>query len=143
MEVSEEFEELLVWLIDATDEIRELILLEVLAEGTQTVLHELIDLDGVMALVGAVDGEADRTDETTVTAIGIDADEGRVLAVWVAVVGLDELPEAFGEVLDVHLHRHKMYNFIMNNSFNCVIAIVTDKAIILIISVSILIILLD
>jgi hypothetical protein len=81
MEVGEEFEEFLVGLIDAADEIRELVLLEVLAEGAQAVLHELVDLDGVVALVRAVDGEADGADESAVAAVGVNAHEGGVLPV--------------------------------------------------------------
>ena len=41
----------------------------------------------------AMYGETDRTDKSSVFAVTIDADEGRVLLVRVAGVGLDELVE--------------------------------------------------
>lgn len=74
--------------------------------------HELVDFNGIVVLMGAVDGEADRADESAILAVGVDADEGRVLAVGVAVVRLDELPEALGELLHLDLNRHDLYNFI-------------------------------
>jgi hypothetical protein len=113
VEVSEQLEQLLVALVDAADEVGEFVLLEVLAEGTQAVLHEFVDFDGVVVLVRAVNGEADGADESSVLAVGVDAHEGGVLPMRVAVVGLDELAEALGELLHVHLDRHGMYNFNM------------------------------
>ena len=113
MEICEDLQQLLVRLIDPPDEVGELVLLEVLAEGLEAVLHELGDLDGVVVLVRAVDGEADGADEAAVLAVGVDADEGGVLAVAVAVVRLDELLEALGELLHFHFDRHPtIYNFI-------------------------------
>ena len=104
MEISEQLEQLLIGLIDAANEVGKLVLLEVLAEGTQTVLHELVDLDRIVTLVRAVDGETDGADEPAVPAISINADEGWILAVGVAVVRLYEVAEALGELLHVHLH---------------------------------------
>ena len=79
MEIREDLEQFLIGLIDPPDEIGELVLLEVLAEGPEAVLHELVDLYGVVVLVRAVDGEADGADESAVLAVGVDADEGGVL----------------------------------------------------------------
>ena len=56
-------------------------------------LHELCDFDGVVVFMIAMYGETDRTDKSSVFAVTIDADEGRVLLVRVAGVGLDELVE--------------------------------------------------
>ncbi len=50
-----------------------------------------------------MDGEADRADEPPVLAVGVDAHEGRVLSVRVAVVGLYELFEATRELLHLGL----------------------------------------
>ena len=117
MEIREDLEQFLIGLIDPPDEIGELVLLEVLAEGLEAVLHELGDLDGVVVLVRAVDGEADGADEAAVLAVGVDADEGGVLAVAVAVVRLDELLEALGELLHFHFDRHPtIYNFIYTSN---------------------------
>ena len=64
-------------------------------------LHEFVDFDGVVVLVLSVDGEAMGADESSIFAVGIDADEGGVLAVRVAVVGFDEILEALVELLNV------------------------------------------
>ena len=80
-------------------------------------LHEHVDLNCVVVLVRAVDGEADGADESAVLAVGVDADEGGVLAVAVAVVRLDELLEALGELLHFHFDRHPtIYNFIYTSN---------------------------
>ena len=106
VEVGQYFKQLLVGLVDPPDEIGEFVLLEILAEGPHAVLHKLVDLDGVVVLVGPVDGEAVGADEPPVLAVGVDTDEGGVLPVGVAVVGFDEVPEALRELLHISLHRH-------------------------------------
>ena len=106
MEVSQYFEQLLVGLVDSPDEIGKFVLLEIFAEGPHAMLHKLIDLNGVMVFVGPVDGETMGADEAPVFAVGIDTDEGGVLAVGVAVVGFDEVTEALRELLHISLHRH-------------------------------------
>lgn len=106
MEVSQYFEQLLVGLVDSPDEIGKFVLLEIFAEGPHAMLHKLIDLNGVVVFVGTVDGEAMGTDKSPVFAVGIDADEGGVLAMGVAVVGFDEIPEALRELLHISFHRH-------------------------------------
>lgn len=104
MEIGEDLEEFLIGLIDPPDEIGELVLLEVLAECPQALIHELVDFDRVVVLVAAVDGEADGADESSVLAGTIDTHESRVLPVGVAVVGLDEFLKALREVLNLGLN---------------------------------------
>ena len=106
VEISQDLEQFLIGLIDAADEIGQFVLLEILVEGPETVVHELVDFDGVVVLVCSVDGEADGADESPVLAVGIDADEGGVLPMEMAIVRLDEVFEAFRELLQVGLHRH-------------------------------------
>jgi hypothetical protein len=48
-----------------------------------------------MVLVAAVDGKTNRADESSVFAGTIDTHESRILAMGVAIVGLDELLKAF------------------------------------------------
>ena len=64
-------------------------------------LHELVHLNRVVVLVVAMDGKANGTDKAAVFAVGINANEGRVLAVGVAVVGFDEVSEALGKLLNI------------------------------------------
>ena len=106
VEIRQNLEQFLIGLINAANEVRQLVFLEVLAECPETVLHELVDLYGVVVLVLAVDGEANGADESPVLAVGVDADEGGVLPMGVTVVGLDEIFEALGELLYVSLYRH-------------------------------------
>jgi hypothetical protein len=114
MEISQQLQQLLIRFINATNEIGKLVLLEVLAESTQTVLHEFVHLDRIVTLVRPVDCQTDRTDQTPVTAVSIYADKSWILAMRVAVVGLYEVTETLREVLHVNLHRHNLYNFIIN-----------------------------
>lgn len=64
-------------------------------------LHELVDLNRVVVLVVTVDGKTDGADETAVFAVRVDANEGGVLTVGVAVVRFDEVSEALGELLNI------------------------------------------
>lgn len=71
-----------------------------------------------MIFVLAVDGEANRTDKTTIFTVGIDANKGWVLTMGMTIVRFDEILEALGELLDVCLNRHqlKIYFISMNES---------------------------
>lgn len=108
VEVSQDLEELFIGFVDAPDQIRQFVLLEVFAEGSQAVLHELVDLDGVVVFVVAVDRQADRANQSAVLAVGIDANKGGVLAVGMAIVRFDEILEALGKLLDVCFDRHQL-----------------------------------
>lgn len=55
VEIGEHLQQLLVGGIDSSDQVAHLVLLEVLGEGLETVLHELVDLNCVVVLVAAVD----------------------------------------------------------------------------------------
>lgn len=57
--------------------------------------HKFVDLYGIVVFVVAVDGQATRADESSIFTVGVNADEGRILTVGVAVVGLNEILEAF------------------------------------------------
>jgi hypothetical protein len=106
MKIREYFKQFFVWLVDASDEIRQLIFFEVFVESPETVFHELANFDGIMIFMVAVDGETDGADQSSVFAVGIDAHESGVLPVWVAVIGFDEVSEAFGEELHVGFYGH-------------------------------------
>ena len=106
MEIRQYLEEFLVGLVDSSYQVGQFVLLEILIEGFQAVLHELVDLNRVMILVISMDGQTDGTDETAIFAVSINADEGGVLSVSVAVVRLDEFLEALGELLDLYFNRH-------------------------------------
>ncbi len=56
--------------------------------------HKLVYLDGIVVFMLSVNGQADGADESFVFTIGIDADEGGVLPMGVAVVGFDKIFEA-------------------------------------------------
>jgi hypothetical protein len=71
------------------------------------VLHEFVDLYGVMIFVIAVDGKTDGTDESSIFAIGVDADEGGILSMRMAIVRLDEILEALCKLLRICFYRHK------------------------------------
>ncbi len=58
-------------------------------------LHKFVDFDGIMIFVTTMNGEAERTNEATIFAVGIDAYEGWVLFMGMTVVWLDELLEGF------------------------------------------------
>lgn len=106
VEIRQYLEEFLVGLVDSSYQVGQFVLLEILIEGFQAVLHELVDLNRVMILVISMDGQTDGTDETAIFAVSINADEGGVLSVSVAVVRLDEFLEALGELLDLYFNRH-------------------------------------
>ena len=63
--------------------------------------HKFVDFNGVMILVLSVNGETNGTDKSPIFAVGIDADKGRILSMRMTVVGFDEIPKAFGELLYV------------------------------------------
>ena len=68
--------------------------------------HEFIDLYRIVVLVTTVDSQADRTNESSVLAVGIDANKGGVLSMTVAVIGLDEVAKTLRKLLHVRLDRH-------------------------------------
>lgn len=51
MEISENLKQLFVGLVYPAYQVGELILFEVLAEGAETVFHELVDFDGVVVFM--------------------------------------------------------------------------------------------
>lgn len=112
MKIRKDLQQFFIRLIDPTNEIRQLILLEVLTKCSEAMLHKLVDLDGIVILMRAVDSQANRADESSILAVGVNANEGGVLTMGVAIVGLDELLEALGELLHFYLYRHDLYNFI-------------------------------
>ena len=57
--------------------------------------HKFVDLYGIVVFVVAVDGQATRADEPSIFAVGVNANEGRILTVGVAVVRLNKIFEAF------------------------------------------------
>ena len=69
MKIRQHLQKLLVRLINPPYQVAHLVLLEVLGKSLKTALHELVDLDGVMILVAAVDGQTQRADEATVLAV--------------------------------------------------------------------------
>ncbi len=93
MEISEHFEQLFIRLINSPDKIAHLILFEILSEGFETMLHELINLNGVMILVTAMNSQAQGADQATILTVGIDTDKGWVLLMCMAVVWAYELLE--------------------------------------------------
>lgn len=64
-------------------------------------LHEFVDLDRVMVLMIAMNGQADRADQSPILAVGINTDECRVLPMRVAVVRLNEVFKTLRELLYV------------------------------------------
>lgn len=81
MEIGENLQKLFVRFIDSSNEVREFILFEVLTEGSETLIHEFVDFDGIVIFVAAVDGKADGADESSVFAGAINAHESRILTV--------------------------------------------------------------
>ena len=59
VEICKDLEELFVAFVDAMDEFRHFVLFEVFSKGSETVIHELGDLDGVVVFVVAMNGETD------------------------------------------------------------------------------------
>ena len=64
-------------------------------------LHEFVDLDGVVVLVMPVNSQAARTNQSFIFAVRIDADERWILAMRMAVVRFDEILERLRKLLDV------------------------------------------
>ena len=91
MEISQDFQQLFIALINPMDQVSHFILFEIFAKGLETVLHEISDFDRVMILVIAVNGETDRTDESSIFTVPIDADKGGILLMLMAGVGFDKL----------------------------------------------------
>jgi hypothetical protein len=63
-----------------------------------------VDLDRIVVLVDAVDGQAQRADQPFAPTVRIDADECGVLVVEFALVRLDELAEGLAKGLQLWLH---------------------------------------
>jgi hypothetical protein len=55
--------------------------------------HKFVDLNGVMIFVATMNCQAQRANESTIFAVGIDAYKGWVLFMGMAVVWFDELME--------------------------------------------------
>jgi len=104
MEISQYLKQLFVGFIDSSNEVGKLVLFEIFAESSETMLHEFVDFDGIVVFMRPVYSEADGADEPSVLAVGVNADKGGVLAMGVAVVGLDEILEAFRELLHLGLY---------------------------------------
>lgn len=66
--------------------------------------HKLIDFNGIMVLVTAMNGQTQGAYQATVFAVGVNAYKSGVLFVGVAVVGFDELLEGFLKGLQVNLN---------------------------------------
>ena len=81
MEVSEDLQKLFIGLINSANQIRKLVLFEVLAESSQAMLHEFVDFDRIVVFVMSMDGQADGADKSSVFAVGVNAYEGRILTV--------------------------------------------------------------
>jgi hypothetical protein len=69
-------------------------------------LHKFVDLYRIMIFMRAVDSQADRANESSVFAAGVNADKSWTLAMRVAVIGFDEIFETFRELLHLSLYRH-------------------------------------
>lgn len=61
MKISQQLQQLLIRFVNSTNEIGKLVLLELLAESTQTVLHKFVYLNRIVTLVRPVDCQTDRT----------------------------------------------------------------------------------
>ena len=80
MEIGENLQKLFIGLIDSSNEVGELVFLEVLTECAEALIHEFIDFDGIVVFVAAVDGEADGADQSSVFTGAVNAHESGVLA---------------------------------------------------------------
>lgn len=69
-------------------------------------LHKFVDLDRIMIFMRAMDSQADRANESSILAAGVNANKSWTLAVRVAVIGFDEIFETFRELLHLSLYRH-------------------------------------
>ena len=70
-------------------------------------LHEFVDFNRIMIFMCAMDSKAAGADKSLIFAVGINTDEGWVLAVRMTVIGFDEVPKALGELLEVCLYGHQ------------------------------------
>lgn len=93
MEICQHFQQFFIRFVDSSDQVAHLIFFKVLGKSLETMFHKFVDLNGVMIFVATMNGEAQRANEATIFAVGIDAYEGRVLFMGMAVVWFDELME--------------------------------------------------
>lgn len=115
MEVSEDFEDVGILVLHFLRQLPNTVPLGIRPQGPQHLLHELVDIDTVMVLVGPSDGEAERADQPSSLTCLIDADKQLGLVVVLALMGLGESIELGLESVDILgqvLGCHLLYLFV-------------------------------